>query len=1257
MTHDPRNASPQEVPHDVNVFGGGGETGALMRSTDWAATPLGPVERWPKSLIHYVSMILELPSPAIIFWGPEQRQIYNDGYSFIMGPRHPQFFGAPYKECWPDTYPFIFPEMQKVLLHGERLKFEKAFFAVTRHGFYEEAYFTFTFSPIRDDEGTIAGIIQPISEVTETVLAERRAETLRRLVPRADSLDPLSDAISAFSENPKDTPFSLVYLWDEDRKQLALAASTKSVHGLDLSQFSPLALAVATDGVARHTNDVPERLGDVHIGPWEATTKDAYVLPLRRASSEAPRGAIVFGTSSALHFDEKYRGFLEVAAGQVANAVAGTSALRDAQERVEALAKLDRAKTAFFSNVSHEFRTPLTLMLGPTRDLLADGELNDHQRHQLDVLERNALRLQKLVNALLDFSRIEAGRAQASYELVDLAATTRDLASAFDSAITSAGIAYRVRLEPIPRDIYVDPDMWEKIVLNLLSNALKFTFEGEIEISLCLEDEMAVLRVKDTGIGVRKEDLSKLFERFQRVEGARSRTHEGSGIGLALVQELAKMHGGSVHAESEFGVGSTFTVRIPTGRAHLPKAYVAETRRGTRSSDGVAPFVQEAVRWTRGEGASSEPPHPTEKETEVATFDAPARVLLVDDNADMRDYVGRHLERHWRVEAVEDGEKALAAATQNPPDIVLTDVMMPNLNGFQLLQKLREDPRTRSVPVIMLSARSGEEARIEGLHAGADDYLVKPFSARELVARVSTHLQLARHRKQAEQAGANLAAMLEQAPVAISIREGADHRFTLVNERYCRQAMMTAPMLLGKTIREAFPQSKGTAFETAADDAYRAGKTTLMSEIEGWLQEPNGASRGHFFNLAIAPVRNADGIITGTMSVSTDVTEQVLTRRALEKARNDAEEANRAKDDFLAMLGHELRNPLSPILTALHLMRLRGSDTIVKEVNIIERQAQHLVRLVDDLLDVSRIALGKVTLAKESVEISEIIASAIETASPLIENGRHRLVANVAKHGLVVEADRGRMSQVIANLLTNAAKYTPAGGRITITATRENGWVVVSVEDTGSGIPSELVPKVFDLFVQARQTIDRSQGGLGLGLAIVKNLVKMHGGSVSVRSDGLGQGSTFTVMLPELSASPIAAHEPPRPTPLAQATPLRVLIVDDNEDAADMLAEALEPIGHTTAMANDGLQALRVAERFRPDVAFLDIGLPVMDGHELAQRLLASRPEGLLLVAVTGYGQDTDRERSRAAGFREHLTKPVDLDAIVRILGQHSKDK
>jgi signal transduction histidine kinase/ActR/RegA family two-component response regulator len=389
--------------------------------------------------------------------------------------------------------------------------------------------------------------------------------------------------------------------------------------------------------------------------------------------------------------------------------------------------------------------------------------------------------------------------------------------------------------------------------------------------------------------------------------------------------------------------------------------------------------------------------------------------------------------------------------------------------------------------------------------------------------------------------------------------------------------------------------------------------------------------------------------------LGTQALERARLLDAEQQARREAEMASRAKDEFLAMLGHELRNPLSPMITALELMRLRGGDALERERTIVERQVQHLMRLVDDLLDVSRITRGKIQLKRRTVELGEVIATAIEMASPLLEARRHQLEAEVPRKGLIVEGDPDRLAQVVANLLTNAAKYTEPEGEVRVRASREGPDVVVRVSDSGMGIAPELLPRVFDLFVQGYRALDRSQGGLGLGLTIVRSLVELHGGAVAVASEGNGKGSEFIVRLPAASAAalaPMPGSIPAFPERQHLGPGRSILVVDDNQDAADALVEALGAHGFAASVAYDGPSALETAARVRPEAAFLDIGLPVMDGYELARRLREQLGPGVKLVALTGYGQDRDRALSRAAGFDEHLVKPAELEHIVVLVHQ-----
>jgi signal transduction histidine kinase len=614
----------------------------------------------------------------------------------------------------------------------------------------------------------------------------------------------------------------------------------------------------------------------------------------------------------------------------------------------------------------------------------------------------------------------------------------------------------------------------------------------------------------------------------------------------------------------------------------------------------------------------------------------------------MREYVRRLLGARWNVEAVGDGARALQAVRRARPDLLITDVMMPELDGFGLVAALRADDVLRDLPVLMLSARAGEEARLEGLQTGADDYLVKPFSARELIARVEMQLLRASIRAVENLQRRQLAEVFAQAPAAIAILRGPDHVFELANPAYLK--LVGERDLLGIPARQALSELEGQHLFELLDQVYTSGEPHVGKAHRVMIvSRPGGPLEESFFDFVYQPMRDTAGAIEGIAVVVFEVSELV-------RARREAESASRAKDEFLAMLGHELRNPLAPMLTALQLMRLRGDSALERERVVIERQTRHLVRLVDDLLDVSRIARGKIDLRLEPLDLADIVAKAIEMASPLLEERGHALEVDVAR-GLVVDGDPARLAQVAANLLTNAAKYTEKGGRVWLHAAAADGRAVLTVRDSGIGISPEMLPRVFDMFTQERQALDRTQGGLGLGLTIVRNFTALHGGTVEARSDGRNRGSEFIVRLPLAAgrAERVSAAAPERSVAAAAPHGPSVLVVDDNEDAAAMLAEYVESLGYRVRAVHDGVAALDAAIEAAPDIALLDIGLPVMDGYELAARLRQTEAgSAVKLVAITGYGQPADRERTRALGFDAHLVKPVDLDVLADLLQSFS---
>ena len=513
--------------------------------------------------------------------------------------------------------------------------------------------------------------------------------------------------------------------------------------------MSPLSVAVdepADRPISRSIYDTletgrPQRmrltLDDPPRGAADLPVTDAIVLPVAGRAEARPLGVLIAGVNPTYLLDDDYTAFFELVASNIGTAIQNARAVEEEKRRADMLAEMDRAKTVFFSNISHEFRTPLTLMLGPLEQLQKRAEPG--AQPLVETARRNALRLLKLVNALLEFSRLEAGRSDAVFSATNLAALTRDVASTFRSAIESAGLRFVIETH-LDEPVFVDRSMWERIILNLLSNALKFTFRGEIEIALRRQGNMAALSVTDTGVGIAAEDLPQLFERFHRVRGAKSRTHEGTGIGLALVRDLAALHGGTVDVRSEAGRGTTFTVRVPLGKDHLDASKIVTNDSGPFASSAEQ-YLADLDATVMQNGAA----HPI---TALLGTER-ARVLLADDNADLREYVTDILKSRYDVMAVTNGREALEAAKSGSYDLIVSDVMMPEMDGFELLQALRSDAHTAATPVVLLSARAGEESSLEGLMKGADDYIVKPFSAEELLARVHAQINAASVREHA----------------------------------------------------------------------------------------------------------------------------------------------------------------------------------------------------------------------------------------------------------------------------------------------------------------------------------------------------------------------------------------------------------------------------------------------------------------------------------------------------------------------------
>jgi len=748
-------------PASESLFAVLGEDGALLRSTLWSATPVGAVSEWPAELRAAVRTVLASRLPMLIWWGPDLVQIYNEAFEPLLGDKHPAAMGQPASRCWPEAWTELGPLADRVL-GGDGATLSRNFLLfLSRHGYVEETYWTFSYSPIFNDINEVLGVFVATTDVTAQMVGERRLATVHELgtMSRAD-LRSLTEAgqaaLGVMARNRPALPFAACYLRDGDELRLAASYGIVSDTGacpLTVSLKSSLAIArVARSGSSQMFDLRPfAQPGDVATSPLgPAVPSLAMLTPLTITGDRDPVGVLVLGINPYRAVDDAYRSFLDLVARWCSTLVSDARAFESERGRIQMLAELDEAKTHFFQNVSHEFRTPLTLVLGAFQQAEVDSSPGAKvlDAETFEAARRAALRLDRLVDAILTFAQVEGGALVAHRQPTDIAALTQDCASMFRSAMEQAGLALTVDVPPTATVVDMDPEMWSRVVLNLISNAYKFTPHGAIDIRLRVSDNRAVLEVTDTGIGIDAEALDRLFERFHQVPGAKARTGQGAGIGLSLVADLVGAHDGEVAVKSTPGQGSMFTVSVPlstTAAAGVVPATLSDNLRDQALSDLASPGGQ-PDEGVSHDGGSSRGGH----------------VLLVEDNADLRRYIVRLLrDDGWEVTEAPDAETALAI--DFTPDLVLSDVMLPGVDGLALVRLLRTNPALNRIPVILLTARAGSESAATGLAAGADDYIVKPFDPGELLARLAVHHELACLRNFALDEAENRSANLERA--------------------------------------------------------------------------------------------------------------------------------------------------------------------------------------------------------------------------------------------------------------------------------------------------------------------------------------------------------------------------------------------------------------------------------------------------------------------------------------------------------------
>jgi signal transduction histidine kinase len=1289
----------------VDLLAGSGEVRALMRARDWDATALGSPARWPSTLRAVIGVMLTSRFAMWMAWGPELTFLCNDAYLPTVGVKRDWVVGSRSDKVWAEIWPDIGPRISHVLSTGEATWDEALLLYLERQGFAEETYHTFSYSPLADDAGRKAGMLCVVAEVTERVIGERQLATLRDLGSRLAAASTRGEVMASLevclAEQPRDLPFVAVYLVEPGGREATLAAT----HGLErnslaaspviaLEGHDPLwPLDVNATGPALVS--VPrEAVANLSLDHWQQPPTQALIAPIVSAQGGLPVGFLVAGLNPHRPLNADYRGFVELLAGQISAAVVRSDDYERARARAEALAEIDRVKTAFFSNVSHEFRTPLTLMLGPLEDALAEAAaLPEEHRQRLDVAHRNALRLLRLVNSLLDFSRIESGRVLASYRPTDLAVLTADLAASFRSATDKAGLRLVVDTPSLSEPVYVDREMWEKVVLNLVSNAFKFTFQGEITVELREAGGEASLTVRDTGTGIPQAELPKLFERFHRVENARGRSFEGSGIGLALVRELVQLHGGRISVVSELDQGSAFTVSIPLGSLHLP------TDRVDLDPDEAAPtvraqtYVEEALRWLPA--GLAEDLLDSLRTQDVAPHMAHAmgagsssgRVVVADDNADLRAYIARLLaERGYQVATAPDGEVALDAIRRSRPDLVVTDVMMPRLDGFGLLRAIREDPALRDLPVVVLSARAGEEAKVEGLEAGADDYLAKPFSARELLARIAANIALARLRREAAEAVRSSEAVArEQAErVQLALDAGAiigtwvwdirNDRLT-ADERFARSFNLSPEecrvgLTAAKAMESIHEEDRPHVERTNADALQSGGAYRCEYRVRQqdggyrWVEAngrvdlgPDGAALR--FPGVLIDVHHRRAIETALREMNEELERRVQSaiseRESVEEALRQAQKME-ALGQLTGGIAHDFNNLLTIVIGNVDMARRALTNSEVsragRAMDNAQKGAERAATLTQRLLAFSR----RQPLAPKPIDLDRLVAG----MGDLLHRALGEIVEleTVSTAGLWrVEADPNQLEAMVLNLAVNARDAMPEGGKLTIETANvrldeqyamghaevaPGSYVLLAVTDTGHGMPPDVLSKALDPFFTTKE-IGR---GTGLGLSMAYGFVKQSGGHLKIYSE-VGQGTTVKIYLPRLLGVDEVVDEGDTPQVDRIKRDRSILVVEDDDDVRAYTVEILRELGYRVLEAHDGPSALRLIQRQDRsiDLMFTDVVMPGMSGRELADKARAVQPD-LKILYTSGYTRNAIVHGGRLDAGVEVIAKPFTYQAL-----------
>jgi PAS domain S-box-containing protein len=1272
---------PAERAEAPSFLAGGGEMGALMRAHDWQASPLGRPEGWPQSLKTAVRIMLTSRQPIWIGWGKELIFFYNDPYKAIIGGKHPWALGRPTQRVWSEIWDDIGPLLATALTGIEGTFVEEKLLIMERNGYPEETYYTFSYSPVPDDDGTTGGIICANSDDTARVLGERQLSLLRELaasvIDARTWLQACEASIQALCANPHDIPFAMLYLREP-------GASFSLVAHCGIDAGHPAAPPTLESGNTCWPIDTLKGRNEIvtvpdlaswfdtalPTGAWTRQPTQAVLLPIVPPGEEGHDGMLIVALNPWRLFDDGYQRFLTLVAGQIASAIGYADAYEQERARAEVLAELDRAKTTFFSNISHEFRTPLTLMLGPLEELLSRPTLQSkNDRSLVEITHRNGLRLLRLVNALLDFSRIEAGRVDMRLAATEVASFTAELSSLFRSTIERAGLELVVECPPLARPVMVDRDMWEKVILNLMSNAFKFTPSGKIAVAVrAAGGETVEIKISDTGIGIPEHELPRLFERFHRVAGAQGRSIEGSGIGLALVHELVKMQGGTIRVTSQWGVGTSFTITMPFAAGEDQAARI-EPHGHPGASVDAHEYVESAQRWLvdlddHDESTArslSDTSHEDLPKAAVLDTSAP-KVLVADDNADLRDYMHRILSTAgYAVLVAADGQQALEIAQTTAPDLIVSDVMMPRLDGFGLLRALRADAALAETPVLLLSARAGEEAKVDGLEAGAEDYLVKPFSAREMLARVASNLQLARLRRTTEN---NLRTLNETLEQRVTETVAERDRLWEISEDLLVIVDIDGRLLrISPSWARMLGQESDELHLRPYEDLVHPDDLAQVSQSLDALREHGNAV--HYENR----MRVSDGSwrwIAWTLSLDQNsgqihgVGRDVTADKEAHDALRHAEEALRTAQKMEAIgkltggVAHDFNNLLQVIGGNLQLLAkdVAGTDKPEQRVRNALAGVARGAKLASQLLAFGR----RQPLAPKVVNLGRFVRGLDDMLRRALGDGIE--IETIVSGGLWnTLVDPFQVENALLNLAINARDAMKGHGRLTIEAgnaalddtyaslnpdVTPGQYVMMAVTDTGAGIPPEIMERVFEPFF----TTKPEGQGTGLGLSMVYGFAKQSGGHIKLYSE-IGQGTTVRMYLPRVRQEEDLVTE-------VDSGPVRggtetVLVAEDDEDVRTTVVELLSDLGYRVLKAKDAQSALAIVESGVPvDLLFTDVVMPgPLRSPELARKARERLPD-IAVLFTSGYTDNAIVHAGRLDEGIELLSKPYSREAMAR---------